>query len=53
MSKIVLIAYHSDQDSGESAVLQAGSVLIAQMESQTILKRFEIFDVVDSVKEKI
>lgn len=47
MSKIVLIAYHSEQDSDVSAVLNARSALF-HMPSNTILERFEIFDVVDS-----
>lgn len=53
MSKIVLIAYHSDRDSDVSAVLQARNILIAQMESKTILERFDIFDVVDSLPEAV
>ena len=52
-NKIVIIAYHSDQDSDVKAVMQARGILISQMTSNTILERFEIFDVVDSVKEKI
>jgi spore coat polysaccharide biosynthesis protein SpsF (cytidylyltransferase family) len=48
MNKIVLIAYKSDKDTDVSAVLQARGILAAQMSSDEILQRFEIFDVVDS-----
>jgi hypothetical protein len=47
MSKIVLIAYHSDKDSDVSAVLNARSALF-HMPSNSIIEKFEIFDVVDS-----
>jgi hypothetical protein len=47
MSKIVLIAYHSEKDSDVSAVLNARSALF-HMPSDSILERFEIFDVIDS-----
>jgi hypothetical protein len=53
MSKIVLIAYHSNTDSDVKAAMEAQNILIAQMESQTILNRFEVFDVVDSLSEKV
>lgn len=46
-NKIVLIAYHADNDDELKAVLQARSALF-HMPSDSILKRFEIFDVVDS-----
>ena len=50
MSKIVLIAYKSDKDSDVAAVLNARSALF-HMPSNSILERFEIFDVVDSVSD--
>lgn len=52
MSKIVLIAYHSEKDSDVAAVLNARSALF-HMPSNTILQRFEIFDVVDSLPEEV
>ena len=50
MSKVVLIAYNSDKDSDVAAVLNARSALF-HMPSNEILERFEIFDVVDEIKE--
>lgn len=52
MSKIVLIAYHSDQTEIVPAVLQLKSILHA-LPSQTIFNRFEAFDVVDSLPEEV
>ncbi len=46
-NKIVLIAYHSDNENELKAVFQARSALF-HMPSDSILERFEIFDVVDS-----
>ena len=48
MSKIVLIAYKSDKDTDVAAALQLKGILEAQMTSNEILERFEIFDVLDS-----
>ena len=47
MSKIVLIAYRSDKDEDLRAVFEARSALF-HMPSNSILEKFEIFDVVDS-----
>ena len=47
MNKIVLIAYHAETDNEVSAILSARSALF-HMPSDNILKRFEVFDVVDS-----
>lgn len=45
--KIVLVAYSSDSDSDVRAVLEVRSALL-HLPSDSILKRFEVFDVVDS-----
>ena len=50
MSKIVLISYRSDNDSDIRAIFEAKSALF-HMPSDSILEKFEIFDVVDEVKE--
>ena len=47
MKKIVLIAYHSEHDTDIRAVFEARSALF-HMPSNSILEKFEIFDVVDS-----
>ena len=47
MSKIVLIAYNSGEENEVKAVLHARSALF-HMPSNSILEKFEIFDVVDS-----
>jgi hypothetical protein len=47
MSKIVLIAFDSQEESEIKAVFAARSALF-HMPSNSILEKFEIFDVVDS-----
>lgn len=48
MSKIVLIAYKSDKDTDVAAALNCRSALLG-LPSNSILERFEIFDVVEEV----
>ena len=47
MSKIVLIAFNSQEESEIKAVFAARSALF-HMPSNSILEKFEIFDVIDS-----
>ena len=50
MKKIVLVAYTVEAETDVAAVLNCRSALLG-LPSDSILQRFEVFDVVDSVEE--